>query len=105
MGIGMQVIFIGFPGSLVIEAEAGAQLVRLERFARKISGCNLTLQSLSKRLDKRLYGAQLDLIALHGPLLTMAQCTNDDPLRAVEAAFDAAETALLRGGPRLLAAP
>jgi hypothetical protein len=32
----------------------------------------------------------------------MAQCANADPLRAVEAAFDAAETELSRGGPIVL---
>jgi hypothetical protein len=103
MGIGMQVVFLGLPGSFVLEAEASAQLVRLERFGRKISGCNLTLQALSKRSGKLLYGAQLDLIALNGALLAMAQCASDDPLRAVEAAFDAAETELSRGGPSVLA--
>jgi hypothetical protein len=103
MGIGMQVVFLGFPGSFILEAEAGAQLVRLERFGRKISGCNLTLQALPKRPGKLSYGAQLDLIALNGALVAMAQCANDDPLRAIEAAFDAAETELSRGGPIVLA--
>jgi hypothetical protein len=99
MGIGMQVVFLGFPGSFLLEAEASAQLVRLERFGRKISGCNLTLEALSKRPGHPSYAAQLDLITLNGPLLAMAQCASDDPLLAVEAAFDAAETELSGGGP------
>jgi hypothetical protein len=102
MGIGMQVVFLGFSGSAVLEAEAGAQLVRLVRFGRKISGCNLTLRALPGHPDKLSYGAQLELIALSGALVAMAVCAHDDPLRAVEAAFDAAETELSRGGPIVL---
>jgi hypothetical protein len=96
MGIGMQVVFLGFPGSFVLQAAASVQLVRLERFGRKISGCNLTLRALTTCPGLLSYEARLDLIALNGPLLAMAKCASDDPLRAVEAAFDAAETELAR---------
>jgi hypothetical protein len=92
MGVGLQVAFLGFPRSFVLEAEANAQLVRLERFGRKILGCNLTIQAFPPSLEHRLYGVQLDVITLSGALIPMPSCANDDPLRAVEAAFDAAES-------------
>jgi hypothetical protein len=94
MGVGMQVAFLGFPGSFVLEAEASVQLVRLERFGRKILGCNLTIQAFEHSLEHRLYEARLDLITLNGSLLPMPHCVHDDPLQAVEAAFDAAESEL-----------
>ncbi len=94
MGVGMQVAFLDFPGSFVLEAEASAQLVRLERFGRKILGCNLTIQAFPQSLEHRLYEVQLDVITLNGALIPMPSCANDDPLRAVEAAFDAAESEL-----------
>jgi hypothetical protein len=99
MGVDMQIVLLGFPASFVLEAEASAQLVRLVRFGRKISGCNLTLQAPSKCPGDLSYRAQLDLIALNGALLAMAECADDDPLRAVEAAFDAAEIELSLSGP------
>jgi hypothetical protein len=96
MGVGMQVAFLGFPGSFVLEAEASAQLVRLERFGRKILGCNLIIQAFPHSLKHRLYEVRLDLITLNGSLLPMPHCIHDDPLLAVEAAFDAAESELSR---------
>ena len=105
MGVGMQVYFVGFAGSLVLEAEANAQLVRLARFGRKILGCNLTLQAFTNGLKQPRYEAQLNLICLNGSFLTMPHCESDDPLRAVETAFDAAESTLSEGGAPLLTTP
>ena len=45
MGVGMQIACLGFTGSAAIEAEAGAQLVRLERFRALIDGCHLAIES------------------------------------------------------------
>jgi len=97
MGVGMQVAFLDFSGSFVLEAETNAQLVRLERFGRKILGCNLTIQAFPQCPEHRLYEARLDVITLNGTLIPMSFCANDDPLRAVEAAFDTAESELSRG--------
>jgi hypothetical protein len=94
MGVGMQVAFLSFPRSFVLEAEANAQLVRLERFGRKILGCNLTIQAFPHSLEHRSYEVQLDVITLNGELIPMPFCASDDPLHAVEAAFDAAEIEL-----------
>jgi hypothetical protein len=60
MGVGMQVAFLGFPRSFVLEAEASVQLVRLERFGRKILRCNLTIQAFPLSQEHRSYEARLD---------------------------------------------
>jgi hypothetical protein len=94
MGIGMQVIFLGFARSFVIEAEASVQLVRLARFSLHIADCNLTIEALLARLGHCRYDARLDLIARDGRLITGPRCSDTDPNRAVRAAFDAAEKSL-----------
>ena len=45
MGVGMQIVCVGFTGYAALEAEAGAQLVRLERFRARLADCRLTIES------------------------------------------------------------
>jgi hypothetical protein len=66
MGVGMQIACVGFAGSTALEGEAGVELVRLERFAKRIAGCHLAIE------------------ALHD------HCTDADPNAAVHRAFDSA---------------
>ena len=94
MGVGMQVVCLGFAGAARIEAEAGAQLVRLDRFSRRIGDCHLTIEAL-RGAGARMYDARLDLITRGGDLIPIALCSSEDPEAAVRAAFDAAEKALL----------
>lgn len=100
MGIGMQVIFVGFARSFVIEAEASVQLLRLARFSCDIADCNLIIEALLVRLGHCHYNARLDLIVRDGRLITGLRCPNTNPNHAVRAAFDAAEK-LLKGDPSL----
>lgn len=63
----MQIAYLGFAGSAPIEAEAGAQLVRLERFRDRLSGCHLAIEAMPDRLSHDmpvtpLYDVRLDLI-------------------------------------------
>jgi hypothetical protein len=94
MGIGMQVIFVGFARSSMIEAEASVQLIRLARFSCNISDCNLTIEAMLIRPGHGRYTARLDLLVRDGRLIKGLQTSDTDPNRAVRAAFDAAETSL-----------
>lgn len=94
MGIGMQVIFVGFARSFAIEAEASVRLIRLERFSRRLGECNLTIEALLIGSDPLIYRVRLDLVARDGVIALGAPCSNTEPERAVDAAFDAAETTL-----------
>ena len=109
MGIDMQIVYLGFAGSAQIESEAAAQLVRLERFSRSISGCHLALEAIRERApqdampttaenesDRRLFDARLDLVLRTGELLPVEHRQSHDPDRAVHEAFDAAERLLER---------
>lgn len=99
MGIGMQVTFIGFARSHAIEAEASVRLVRLERVGRTVAECNLTITASRHPpgLSHAPYTAQLDLIMRDGVEWAGSPISDDDPDRAVGAAFGAAE-ALLQAG-------
>ncbi len=59
MGIDMQIVYLGFAGSAQIESEAAAQLVRLERFGRCISGCHLALEAIRRHAGYDVPGARL----------------------------------------------
>ncbi|WP_114810561.1 HPF/RaiA family ribosome-associated protein [Paraburkholderia kururiensis] len=94
MGIGMQIVYLGFAGSAQIEAEAGAQLVRLFRFASALSGCHLAIELMRANGDRVRYDARLDLITPSHDLKPVRHCTSDDPNTAIRQAFDEAEKQL-----------
>lgn len=93
MGVGMQIVYLGFPGAARIEAEAAVQLLRLERFASMLGGCHLAIEATSAN-QQTVFDARLDLVTRGGQLLPMPHCSHEDPEAAVRTAFDHAERAL-----------
>ncbi|TDV11372.1 hypothetical protein [Paraburkholderia caballeronis] len=94
MGIGMQIVYLGFAGSAAIEAEAGVQLLRLGRYGPALAGCHLAIELLRPRGGRPLYDVRLDLISDSHVLRPIGHCESDDPQQAVRDAFDAAEKEL-----------
>lgn len=94
MGIGMQIVYLGFPGSTAIEAEAAVQLLRLHRFAPALAGCHLAIELLRRAGSAPTYDVRLDLISNLRTPRPVGHCESDDPQRALRAAFDAAEREL-----------
>jgi nucleotide-binding universal stress UspA family protein len=90
MGVGMQIVYLGFAGSNQLEGEAGAQFVRLERFGKFISGCHLAIEASGFRSGHRIFDARLDLITRRNDLIPVERYTDEDPRVALRAAFDAA---------------
>ncbi|MGU7768899.1 metal ABC transporter ATPase [Burkholderia sp. MR1-5-21] len=95
MGVGMQIAYFGFAGSAALEAEAGAQLVRLDRFRALISGCHLAIESRSAGAGRRAYDVRLDLITRNNELKPVPHCVGDDANEAVRCAFAQAERELI----------
>ncbi|MFM0169791.1 hypothetical protein [Paraburkholderia sediminicola] len=108
MGVGMQIVYLGFAGTSQIEGDAAMQLVRLERFSRSIAGCHLAIEAIRERpegagasapaagIRRPVFDAWLDLIMRNGELVPIEHCVNADPNIAVRAAFDVAERKLDR---------
>ncbi|WP_233858150.1 hypothetical protein [Paraburkholderia sp. HD33-4] len=94
MGIDMQIVYVGFAGAASLEAEAGAQLVRLARFGALVSHCHLSIEALRPGSAHPLYAVRLDLVTRAHELRPVAHCAGDDAQAAIRRAFDAAETAL-----------
>ncbi|EDZ99918.1 conserved hypothetical protein [Burkholderia sp. H160] len=94
MGIGMQIVYLGFAGAGRIEAEAGVQLVRLARFGVLVSNCHLAIEALRSGSAHPLYDVRLDLVTPAHELRPVAHCAGDDAEAAIRRAFDAAEKAL-----------
>jgi len=94
MGIGMQIAYIGFAGSMPLEAEAGAQLVRIQRYDRLISGCHLSIEALKGTPGQTLYDARIELIMRTNELKPLPSCVSETPVDAVRKAFDVAERGL-----------
>ncbi|MDR0240334.1 MAG: metal ABC transporter ATPase [Burkholderia sp.] len=104
MGVGMQIACLGFTGSAAVEAEAGAQLVRLERFRALIDGCHLAIESRAATDGARLYDVRLDLVMHDAALRPLPPCVGDDVDDALRRAFAQAEQALIAwqaGGARV----
>ncbi len=91
MGVGMQIVYLGFAGSTALEREAGAQLVRLVRFSNVLTGCQLAIEVLGCHRGLPMYDARLDLITRAHGIKPMPHCSSADPQEAVQQAFDAAE--------------
>ncbi|AXF23599.1 metal ABC transporter ATPase [Burkholderia pyrrocinia] len=104
MGVGMQIACLGFTGSAAVEAEAGVQLVRLERFRGLISGCHLEIESRAAADGVRLYGVRLELVMHDAALRPLPPCVGDNMDDALRRAFAQAEQALIAwqaGGERV----
>ena len=94
MGIGMQIVYLGFAGAAPLEAEAGAQLVRLARFGALVSNCHLAIEALGPGSAHPLYDVRLDLVTPARELRPVAHCSGGDAKAAIRCAFDVAETIL-----------
>jgi hypothetical protein len=94
MGVGMEIDYLGFAGSVPLEAEAGAQLVRLERFGKLLSGCHLAIEALRPRAGGPIYDVRLDLMICANEFRPVSHCVGEDAGEAVRRVFDAAEKEL-----------
>ena len=94
MGLGMQIDYLGFAGSSALDAEAGVQLLRLDRFSGVLSGCHLAVEQLGTCGRKPAYDVRLELLSATREFKPIAHCENEDPIAAMRAAFDAAEREL-----------
>jgi len=99
MGVGMQIVYFGFAGSSELEGEAGAQLVRLERYSNLLTGCHLAIEALPARNGHRLYDVRLDLRLRdqdsHG-LLPLPHCSGEAAHAAIRQVFDCADETLCK---------
>ncbi|MBN3780060.1 metal ABC transporter ATPase [Burkholderia sp. Ac-20345] len=95
MGVGMQIACLGFAGSAAVEAEAGAQLVRLERFRALIAGCHLAIESRVAADGAREYDVRLDLVMHDAALWPLPPCVGNDVDDVLGRAFRQAEQALI----------
>ncbi|WP_321785300.1 metal ABC transporter ATPase [Burkholderia pyrrocinia] len=105
MGVGMQIACLGFTGSAAVEAEAGAQLVRLERFRALIGDCHLAIESRVAADGARTYDVRLDLVSHDAALRPLPPCIGNDVDDALRRAFAQAEQALIAwqaGGERAM---
>ncbi|BCG04845.1 hypothetical protein PPGU19_094130 (plasmid) [Paraburkholderia sp. PGU19] len=94
MGIGMQIVYLGFCGTARLEGEAAAQLVRLERYSGLLSNCHLAIEQVHSPSAKPSYEVRLDLITRARELKPIEHCSSEDAEQAVRWAFDAAEKEL-----------
>lgn len=106
MGVGMQIVYLGFAGTSQIEADAASELVRLERFGDALANCHLAIESVrpvfgefavtvnGQDRNKVLFDARLDLIMRTGEFIPIRHCLDADVKQAIHAAFNSAEKRL-----------
>ncbi|MFC0572037.1 hypothetical protein [Paraburkholderia solisilvae] len=92
----MQIVYLGFAGSRALEGEAGAQLVRLERYSAILSACRLAIEAMHAIGVPPMYDARLDLrlLACADRFRPVARCSHENAQEAIRRAFDAAEREL-----------
>ncbi|RQV12160.1 metal ABC transporter ATPase [Burkholderia cenocepacia] len=95
MGVGMQIACLGFTGSAAVEAEAGAQLVRLERFRALLDGCHLAIEARTVADGARLYDVRLDLSMRDAAPRSLPPCVGADVDDTLRRAFAQAEQVLI----------
>ncbi|WP_322024608.1 metal ABC transporter ATPase [Burkholderia sp. BCC1977] len=94
MGVGMQIVCVGFAGSAALEAEAGVQLVRLERFRARLGDCRLAIESRTTVDGGRTYDVSLELV-MHDRAPASLPCSSgDDVNETMRRVFAQAEQAL-----------
>lgn len=91
MGLGMQIVYVGLPGSAAIEAQAGVQLLRLSRFNAMLSECRLVVELLPAAGQAPRYAARLELLSALHELDSVHRCEHADLDAALLAVFEAAE--------------
>ncbi|ALP67109.1 MULTISPECIES: hypothetical protein [Paraburkholderia] len=94
MGIGMQIVYLGFCGTARLEGEAAAQLVRLEPYSGLLSNCHLAIEEIHSPSARPTYDVRLDLITRARDLKPIEHYSSEDAEQAVRWAFDAAEKEL-----------
>lgn len=94
MGIGMQIVYLGFAGAARIEAEAAVQLLRLERFGHLLGGCHLAIEQMRSAGDSAVYDVRLDLILRNNDLIPLPHCAGASAEAGLRTAFDRAERLL-----------
>ncbi|RKU05329.1 metal ABC transporter ATPase [Burkholderia sp. Nafp2/4-1b] len=94
MGVGMQIVCVGFAGSAALEAEAGAQLVRLERFRARLGDCLLAIESRPTVYGGRSYDVRIELFMHGGAPAALPCCTGEDLNDTLRDAFAQAEQVL-----------
>jgi hypothetical protein len=96
MGVGMQIVYLGFAGSRMLEGEAGAQLVRLDRYSAIVSAVRLAIEAMGMIDAQIMYDARLDLLLLSRSdrFRPVARCSHASAQEAVRRAFDLAEREL-----------
>lgn len=88
MGLGMQIVYQGFVGTNDAERTAGVELVRLERAARDIANCHLTIEAYRDQSGGRRYDARLDLVTRDFDLIPVERASDPDVDVAIHQAFD-----------------
>ncbi|BCQ28991.1 hypothetical protein NK8_71810 (plasmid) [Caballeronia sp. NK8] len=88
MGLGMQIAYQGFVGTNDAERAAGVELVRLERAAKDIANCHLTIEAYLDQSGGRRYDARLDLVTRDFDLIPIERATDPDVDVAIHQAFD-----------------
>jgi hypothetical protein len=94
MGIGMQITYLGLPGTASLEAEAAVQLLRLQLYGTYFSDCQLAIEHLGQRSGSSLYEVRLDIRTAAHALRRIARCVHYSAEAAIRCAFNRAARAL-----------
>ncbi|WP_269501435.1 metal ABC transporter ATPase [Burkholderia sp. IMCC1007] len=94
MGVGMQIVCVGCTSLAALEAEAGAQLVRLARFRARLGDCRLAIEARTSVDGGRTYDVRLELAMYGRAPASLPCCTRDDAIDALHCAFAQAERML-----------
>lgn len=90
MGIGMQISYVGFPGSVSLEGAAASQLLRLQTYAAYVSDCWLSIERLGTGTANELYEVRLEIGTTGSRTRRIGRCIRDNAQAAIRCAFNIA---------------
>ncbi|GAB5097983.1 hypothetical protein [Caballeronia sp. HLA56] len=88
MGLGMQIDCLGFAGADEVEREAGVGLVRLERVAKDIANCHLSIEAHLDQSGICFYDARLDLVTREFDVVPAGRISSPDLSVAIHQVFE-----------------
>ncbi|MEI6003480.1 hypothetical protein H3V53_42400 [Paraburkholderia bengalensis] len=98
----MDILYFGFSGSDLLEAEAAMELLRLERFKSIVLGCKLAIGLTRTDSGGVRYEVSLDVVTTADGAALIGHGISESAETAIRSAFDSAEkqleTAIVRAG-------
>ncbi|TDG02258.1 hypothetical protein E1N52_40610 [Paraburkholderia guartelaensis] len=90
MGIGMEILFLGLPGTAWLESEAAIQLLRLQPYHFLVTDCRLSIRTQGQPSGNTSYEVCVEIANRTDVFRRIGHCILDSAEAAIRCAFNKA---------------